>query len=251
MQMATESLRDDIMQRIQEQNRREEEAEFNAWHADLVALPSDFKRKLENGWKADIELQPLRWMDRGLTLIQSAKVTGYVQLANGVQGPPIGSFLPYPVFQSGAEIFLKGMWLCRHEDCRLLGFSSFMEPDNRKKYLDELKNSLGHNLIKIIKAIRTIRDNQVDTGSIEFLAVLEAIIRRDYFPFFEADARSSEWASARYQKRFYNDEAKQAGADSFSRYPPQRFVERIFREAEKRVDQLWGLRPALSAQQNS
>ena len=161
MQMATESLRDDIMQRIQEQNRREEEAEFNAWHADLVALPSDFKRKLENGWKADIELQPLRWMDRRLTLIQSAKVTGYVQLANGVQGPPIGSFLPYPVFQSGAEIFLKGMWLCRHEDCRLLGFSSFMEPDNRKKYLDELKNSLGHNLIKIIKAIRTIRSTKL------------------------------------------------------------------------------------------
>jgi hypothetical protein len=235
------------MRLIQEENRRQEEAEFHAWYADLLALPPDYELKLKNGWKADIELQPLRWLDRGISLIQSAKVSGHIQLAHDVQGPPTGSFLPYPVFQSGTEIFLKGMWLCQYEDCRLSTYSFYIEPAKRKEYLSQLKNTLGHNLIKIIGMIKAISKYQEDAASREFLKVVEAIVRRDYFPLFEADAKGGEWASSRYPKRFYNDATLQAGADSLSHYPEQQFVAKVFNDAKQHIDELWGLHALLSA----
>ncbi|MBA2433829.1 MAG: hypothetical protein H0V54_01865 [Chthoniobacterales bacterium] len=245
--MADEILADAVMRLIQDQNQLEEEKEYRAWYAALLLLREDYKREPKKEWTADLELQPLRWMQLGLTLIQSPKITAYVQLANGVQGPPLSSFLPYPVFQAGAEIFLKGMWLCRYEDCRLLGHNSYIGPARRGEVFKELRNKLGHNLLQIIELLRGIREYQADETSSDFLKAIRALICRDYFPAFQADARGSEWASARYPKRFYNDEAGQAGADSFSHYPSQPFVERLFREAQQGVDDLWGLKAGLSS----
>jgi len=51
-------------------------------------------------------------MTLAMDLLKSRRVIGHVQLQDGVQGPEINSYLPYPVFQAAAEIFLKGMWLC-------------------------------------------------------------------------------------------------------------------------------------------
>ncbi len=98
--MADEILADAVMRLIQDQNQLEEEKEYRAWYAALLLLREDYKREPKKEWTADLELQPLRWMQLGLTLIQSPKITAYVQLANGVQGPPLSSFLPYPVFQA-------------------------------------------------------------------------------------------------------------------------------------------------------
>lgn len=248
--MADENLADGVMSLIREQNRLEEEKEYQDWHAMLLALPEGYNRELKEGWMADVELQPLRWMQLGLTLIQSPRVIEYTQLANGVEGPPLTSFLPYSVFQAGTEIFLKGMWLCSYEDCRLLGHNSYIGPGRREEVFKELRNKLGHNLLQIIELLRGIHEYQRDETSSDFLKAIRALVCRDYFPAFQADARGSEWASARYPKRFYNDEAGQAGADSFSQYPPQPFVERLFREAQQRVDDLWGLHAGLAVHRN-
>jgi hypothetical protein len=236
-----ENLSDNLMQRIVEKNRRQDEEEFLEWYSSLAALPPEFELKLGDGWKADVELQPSRWMNRGLSLIQSAKITGYIQLPNGVQGQPAAKFLPYPVFHSGAEMFLKGMWLYHYEDCRLLSSASYVKPADRKKYLDEIKIAL-HDLIRIIKALQTIEEYQTDLVCAEFLKVLDALIRRDYFPLFEADAKGNEWAFARYPARFYDDATKRAGAHGLFQYSPQHFIERLFWTAYNRVPQLWALR---------
>lgn len=248
--MAHENLANDVMRLIQEQNRLREEEEFQEWYAALLVLPQDYKRELINGWMADVELQPLRWMDLGLTLLQSAKVTAYAQLANGVQGPPLNSFLPYPIFQSGAEIFLKGMWLCHHRECRLFDHSSYMEPANREKYLKELKDDLGHNLLKIIEALHGIPEYQTHEALLHFLKAVGSLVRRDYFPVFKADAKGSNWAYARYPKRFYYDNGKEGAADSWHRYSPQPFIERLFREAEERIDEFWELHAGLAAKRS-
>lgn len=72
--MGDENLADGVMGLIQERNRLQEEKEFQQWYAELLSLPEDCKRELKEGWIADVELQPLRWMNLGLTLIQSPKV---------------------------------------------------------------------------------------------------------------------------------------------------------------------------------
>ena len=51
-------------------------------------------------------------MGLGMDFLKSRRVTGHVQLAYGVQGPEIRSYLRYPIFQMATEIFLKGM--CIH-----------------------------------------------------------------------------------------------------------------------------------------
>lgn len=248
--MARENIADDVMRLIEEQNRQQEEEEFQEWYAALLAVPEDYKRELKEGWIADVELQPLRWMNLGLTLLQSAKVTRYAQLPNGVQGPPLGSYLPYPVFQAGAEIFLKGMWLCQDEDCRLCDASFFVESPRRDEILDKLKNTLGHDLLRIIKLLRGIPEYQSDQALSDFLRTASALVRRDYFPIFKAD-RGNKWAFARYPKRFYDESRKEGSADSYNSYSPAPFLGRLFREAAERVDELWGLRADLAAKPNS
>jgi hypothetical protein len=239
------TLADAVMKLAAEENRLEEEHEFRAWCDGLLALDIKFHRELNDDWIADLEVQPLRWMNAGLTLIHSGKITGFLQLANGVQGPPANIFLPYPIFHAGAEIFLKGMWLCRYKDCRMLDSSTYVSPERRAEMLEELKNLLGHNLINILGKLRAIPKYQKDANCRRFFDMLSAIIRRDYFPVFAADKRGNEWASSRYPKRFYDDDKQLAAADTLNSYPPANFVLRIFRDAERHVDRLWRLRAAL------
>lgn len=74
--------------------------------------------KLKGKLIADVDLQPLRWMSEGLQLIDSFHGTVHIQLRDGVQGEPLNRMLHYPVFQTGSELFLKGMWLCKFPRCR-------------------------------------------------------------------------------------------------------------------------------------
>lgn len=80
-----------------------------------------------------------------------------------------------------------------------------------------------------------------------FLKITEGIIRRHYFPLYEAD-RGREWAESRYPKRFYDDRGKVARADNFHRYPQQPMIATIFKQGAQLVDQLWKLRVNLRAQ---
>lgn len=118
--MADNDLKQSVLRVIQERNRRENEKEFKAWLDGLVALPGDFELKLMGNLKADVELQPLRWIEFGVDLMESGKEIAHVELSDGLQGPPLSSYLPYPVFCIGTEIFLKGMWLCQFRECRML-----------------------------------------------------------------------------------------------------------------------------------
>ena len=243
--MGDKALPERLIELIQEDNRQEEEQEFQQWHAALISVPADYKRELKDGWIADIEIQPLRWMDLGLTLIESPKVMEYLQLAGGIQGGPLSSFLPYPVFQAGAEIFLKGMWLCQYDDCRQCHSARFVEPGRRDEVLDELKRKLGHDLLRIIDLLERVPSYQHDQALSEFLMAVSSLIRRDYFPVFSAD-RGNKWAFARYPKRFFMETDKEAAADSYNSYSPAPFVARLFREAQERLDELWQLRASLA-----
>jgi hypothetical protein len=249
--MAHERILDGVMQLIQEQNRQQDDEEFREWFGGLLAVPEDYKRQLKEDWNADVELQPLRWMDLGLELLQSPKVTAYAQLSNGIQGPPLGSYLPYPIFHSGTEIFLKGMWLCRHEDCRLVDSSSYVAPARRGEILSELRSRFNHNLLKLVEALQALPKYRDDDSLPAFLRAVGALVRRDYFPAYKP-SKDKEWAFARYPKRFYDEQHTKGAADSYNAYSsPPPFIERLFRNAEERVEDLWGLRAGLAAKRAS
>lgn len=164
---------------------------------------------------------------------------------NGEKGAPISSFLPYPTFQMGTEIFLKGMWLSQFEECRKLAHADYATPAARQRYSKSL-HSLGHDLLKILGQLRLVTEYQLNPDALQFLTRVEAIIRRYYFPLYAADKKSREWANSRYPKRFYNDAAQVGKADALQSYPQQRLVVGLFMPMERHLDKMWSLRAGLS-----
>jgi hypothetical protein len=197
--------------------------------------------------KADLELQPARWLRLGLDLIQSSKVIAHVQLSNGYQARPDSSLLRYPVFQMGTEIFLKGMWLCHFEDLRLLTANSYIDDATREHYTDRLARKLpghpllGHDLLKIINLLRKIRRYRTDPPTMHFLKHVNSVTRYYYFPFYKADKGPSRWANARYPKRFYDDKRRVGRADAFQSYPPQDYIAELFEEMKRHLHRFWNL----------
>ena len=243
-----QAFMDELFRSMEEDARKDREKRFAAWCGELEALPADFEQKLKDGLKADVELQPFRWMGLGLDLLQSSTGTLTVQHFDGRQGPFLDSFLAYPVFQMGTEIFLKGMWLCQFDDCRALGDQGYMDAAKRLHYIERLKKELGHDLLKGIAANRQIPRYQADAAVLRFLKIVEGIVRRFYFPLYEADKRGNHWAHSRYPKRFYKDSAQEGHADAFQSYPQQWAIVKLFEPMEKHVDHLWQLRAGLIAQ---
>lgn len=242
------SLVEDLRRTLAEEEARRRAEAYSSWCRDLDALPGDFELRLKDGLQADVELQPFRWMGLGLDLLQSSKGTIAVQHFDGSQGPFLDSFLPYPVFQMGAEIFLKGMWLCQFEDCRALADRGHIDAAKRRAYIERLKNELGHDLLKGVAANRQIPQYQADATVMRFLKIVEGVVRRFYFPLYQADKRGNHWAHSRYPKRFYNDSSREGRADAFQSYPQQWLIVRLFEPMERHVDKLWGLRAGLAAQ---
>jgi hypothetical protein len=237
---------EDLLRLMRAQNEAEEGKAFKQWQADLLGQPPDLKLQPEDGFEVDIELQPLRWLWRGVELVESRKVTWRGQLAGGIEGSEISSYLPYAVFQMATEVFVKGMWLCQFENCRTLTHSSYIDRDTREKYLTKLgTNGLGHDLIKIINEVRKIPKFAEDAASLSFLDLIERIVRLHYFPPYRAD-RSRNWAYARYPKRVYNDTTQQAKAEGLTDYPPAKWIAKLFRGMEGDVDRIWSLRAGLS-----
>lgn len=245
--MAEDVDQSEICRLLEADGRKEREKCFAAWCGELEALPGDFELKLKDGLKANLELQPFRWMSHGLDLLQSSKGTLTVQHMDGQQGPFLDSFLAYPVFQMGTEIFLKGMWLCQFDDCRDLAQHGYIDQARRMECAKRLTNELGHDLLKIIAANRQLPKYQADATVTRFLKIVEGIVRRDYFPLYVADKKGSHWAHSRYPKRFYNDSTKEGHADSFQSYPQQWAIVQLFKPMEKHIDRLWQLRAGLIA----
>jgi len=174
-----------------------------------------------------------------LDILRSAHVTGYVQLMGGQQGEPLQCFLPYSVFQAGAEVFLKGMWLCQFPSCRQVSHTSYISLGLRQTVDRKLRRQ-GHDLLKLIGCLKRIKCYRADPKSTQFLNRISAIVRLYYFPLHQAGRAS--WANARYPKRFYNDHEKQGHADGFTSYPDQRLVYGLFKPMARHLDQLWNLR---------
>ncbi len=142
------------------------------------------------------------------------------------------------MFLSGAEIFLKGMWLCQFPACRRIRHNSYVNEAFRKRYFLRLK-SHGHDLLRLIGRLRRLRVYRNDPVTMRFLERLSAIIRMYYYPLYQAD---KNWASARYPKRFYDDREKIGASDAVNSYPNQWLVIGLFRPMETHLDRLWGLR---------
>jgi hypothetical protein len=245
--MSNGNLRESLLRVIKEDQQCEDEQEFNDWCEYLLSLPAGLQFMPKGNFIADIELQPLRWMSLGIDLIQSSKVTARVELAGGIQGPPMSSYLPYPVFQMGAEIFLKGMWLCQFPECRALSYSSYINSGKRQKYLKKLgSKGLSHDLLKIIDKVLRIPEYRRRPSIMRFLKLVERIVRRYYFPPYDADKRT-RWADTRYPKRVYEDVVHVSSAEGLTSYPQARWIETLFRQMEEDVDHLWQLRAEVSA----
>jgi hypothetical protein len=231
------NFKQDLLRTMSEHNETEEYKAFNDWCEDLLSQPSDLELRPQDGFEVDIEVQPLRWLSLGIDLIESRKVIGRVQLVDGIEGPEITSYLPYPVFQMATEIFLKGMWLYQFDECRCLTHRSYIDRETRRRRFEDLKN-LGHDLIKIIEQIRNIPEYAGSEAALKFLDLVERTLRRYYFPPHQVD-KDRRWADARYPKRVYNDVAQQSQAESFKSYPPAKWVAKLFRQMKRDVDQIW------------
>jgi hypothetical protein len=242
--MSDQDRKVEVLRVIIEGNRPHVEERFNAWCDDLLILPTDAKLKAKFG-EVDIELQPLRWMSSGIDLIQSRKITAHVQLADGVQGPAISSYLPYPVFQMATELFLKGLWLCQHAECRGITDRSYVDTEKRDYYSSQLRSDqLGHDLIKILGQVIAIPEYRADSSAMRFLVLMERIVRRHYFPPYIADKRT-HWANSRYPKRIYDDVKQKAQAESYAEYPEAEWLNVLFQRMEQDAERIWQLRIGL------
>lgn len=230
-----DDLGDKVMDVIRKQAEARKEAEYRAWCDDFESVPPDFTLILKNGLVAQVELQPWRWIQHGLDLIGSRKAAGTIQLFGGKEGPDFRSYLPYPVFQMGAEVFLKGMWLYQYEKCRGCTADSYIEPDVRNRFFNEVKDQ-GHDLLKIIQKVQEIGIYAKDPELSRFLKILGGISRRYYLPLSGGKTR---WADERYPKRFYNDAKKIGRADAFQSYPVHWPLVRLFTEAADRLQFVW------------
>lgn len=227
---------------LKSREARDKAIAFKNWVAHLEQSAATGPMDLKAGYVADIELQPMRWMDAGLDLLESQKVAAWAELMDRNRRAPLQSFLPYSAFQMGTEIFLKGLWLCQFPECRSLAHKGYLAPDLRERHSKALKN-LGHDLLKIVDAVRAIPEYQHDSATKTFLTRVVGIIQEYYFPLYAAD--KTPWAASRYPKRFYSDAAKIGAADALKTYPQQWLVVRLFAPMKSHVDRLWRISPGL------
>ncbi|HEV7924219.1 MAG TPA: hypothetical protein VGR14_02620 [Verrucomicrobiae bacterium] len=239
--IANESNEDIIAEKVmdiikaREQSKRE--SDYQQWCDRFANLPANSGRTLKDGFIAGVELQPSRWIQHGLDLIGSRKAFGTIQLMDGNTGPDLRSFLPYAVFQMGAEIFLKGMWLYKHQECREVHASAYVAPDRRDFFLREMKNiSRTHDLLEIIGHVEPIEVYSKDDQIRRFLKIVAGISKEYYLPVTQG---KSPWADERYPKRFYDDSSKVGGADAVQTYPEHWPIARLFAETSDRIEFVW------------
>jgi len=230
---------------IEELSRREQldlDEKYRFWCGRFASLPENSNRKLKDGLIAQVELQPWRWVQHGLDLIGSRKGFGTIKSTGSQQGPDFQAYLPYSVFQMGAEVFLKGMWLYQHDECRNLKSDTYTTQERREYFLEESKNlSRNHDLLEIIRHVESIAAYKQDAWLTRFLKIVGGISKTYYLPVTNSKNR---WADERYPKRFYNDVSRRSAADAHRSYPEHWPISRLFAEAGARLESLWKTRVA-------
>jgi antitoxin (DNA-binding transcriptional repressor) of toxin-antitoxin stability system len=221
-------------------NRRQyakRESDYQRWCDRFASLPADYGRSPKDGFIAEIEIQASRWLQRGMELIGSRRAFGTIRTFGGTDGPDFKSYLPYPVFQIGAEVFLKGMLLYQHEDCRNAHANTYIPPGRRQELLAWMKKlSLTHDLLALLNHVEAIQAYSQNPHISRFLKIVSGIAKTFYSPVTKS---RSPWADERYPKRFYNDKLKVGHAESLCSFPEQRQVERLFAEASEQIESVW------------
>jgi hypothetical protein len=226
-----------------ERDNQSKADQFKAWGDELAATPRSWKPTLKAGYVADMELQPHWWLGEGVTLMECCHIDSQVELMNGGKGAVLSSHLPYPIFLAAVESFLKGMYLCRFAECRQIASSGYIRPLRRLYPLKAIKK-FGHHLPNLIKALKRVKAYRTDAACMRFLNILDGLVRRFYYPAHAADENHG-WATARYPKRFYNDQTKQGSADGYRSFPQQALVIRLFQGMNHYLDKKWNLRHGL------
>lgn len=234
-----------IKEAIKDDEKKERQIEYSDWCEQMQNVPSDYKRVPKYKSIVDIELQPYRWLSLGVGLIESCKGDTRIQHLDGRQGEYLNTYLLYPVFQMGVEIFLKGMWLCQFDECRNIHDIGFIDKIIRLKHDSKLQK-LGHDLIKLIDEIRIIDKYKADKESVKFLKIVEGVIRSDYYPLYDADKKKNVWAHYRYPIRFYKDKTQEGKSNSYYSYPQQRLLAELFQNMDRHLERLWGLKANLT-----
>jgi len=235
--VCNDALIDAVVEIRAKRKRDKQDREYADFCNTFASSLKNNGQVLKNGFTAGIELQPFSWTQLGLDLINSRKATGTIQSFGGVAGADSGAYLPYPVFLVGTEIFLKGMWLYQHKECRKLKFDSYVAQDTRHKYLKEIREiSPKHNLLEIISKVEKIDAYQRDEYVDRFLKILTGIIKSYYAPLF---TKNSAWADARYPRRFYNDLKHTSKKEAFKEFPEHILISRMFTECAERIRGLW------------
>ncbi len=240
--MCNDSLIDAVTEIRKSRRRKKQDQEFEEF-CEIFASPTDGDgRAAINGFMTDIELQPVRWIRMGQTLIDSRKSSGVVQPFGEIPEHDYQAYLPYPVFLMGVEIFLKGMWLYQHRECRELKSDSFVSKQIRTEFSKKIKDvSLGHDLLEIIQRVEAIRVYKQDESIARFLKTLAGIIKRYYAPLFTG---KKAWANARYPRRYYDDSKQISKAEAVKEFPDHILISRLFAETAERVKILWQTDPS-------
>jgi hypothetical protein len=238
-------LEDAVRALFEKQQAETNEEDYKRWCSEVSGVPKDYELLPKAGWLIDQEFQPTRWLAYGLHILKAA--TQGTGQSNGIGGHTFAEpVLSYAIFQVGAELFLKGMWLCQFADCRELSHNGYLEPLRRQELGKHLR-VLGHDLLKLIESNRSIAQYNSSPEIVRFLAVTEGLVRFFYYPIYEVSKR--DWASSRYPKRFYDDKTYLGASDASKIYPQTSYVIRLFGEAEARIDDVWSLRKTLAAKQ--
>lgn len=238
----SDDLRNALEEMLQEAEKNRWDNIFTQFCFEMQKIPSDYKPVAKNGFKSDIELQPIHWLRLGNSLISSYIGVSEIQDHQGGTGRYIQQYLEFPVFHLGCEYFLKGIWLCQFAECRHISWDDYIEPQIRKKHFNDLKEQ-GHDLIKLIDALREIEPYKNDQYMNRFFKIIEGVIRSYYFPLYDATKNSGEWAKSRYPIRFYKDPQKTAKADNLKNFPEQRPIQRLFEETQDHLVNLWKINP--------
>ena len=217
--------------------------DYADWCDQMAGVDPSFEWRPKSGFMIDHEFQPIWWMSSGLEVLRSA--CGTIAMSDFSKSRPVfwQAYLPYSVFQMGTELFLKGMWLCQHTDCRQLDDNEHLERGRRQEIGKALK-TLGHDLFGLTETIRVIPQYQSSPQLIRFLQIVEGVTRFFYYPVWKTVDR--DWASSRYPKRFYDDAQRTGAADALKNYPEHWRIVKLFEDAEAMIDHLWGLRRGLA-----
>lgn len=225
------------------QHRPEEEKRRAIDYADwLVAMEKEAVRsdpKLKQQFVADLDLWPDAWLETAINLVKSGKATRNwawrIQFHDGDEDLFPRYILEYSVFQMAAELFLKGMWLLQFPELRPFQSWVYVAPAERVNFETKLKR-LSHDIVKLTEAVEAIPQYSADSEVLRFLRIIRGVFKRYYYPLY---GDGVHWASARYPRKFYEDEMGRGVPDNWKEYPYQWMLVRLFKTAENRVMELW------------